>query len=170
MGVGWRRIAAWLIDCVCILGWAAVTALVGVPLYLAGVIRPTSAIVLNIVGALVIIVPVVIAAAVLESRRAAATPGKRVLRLRVSGGRSVPSFGRALLRNALKIGLPWLVGHAAVFALTSSRSTGGPTGAAADVSLLVAYILPIAYVICLFVGRGLTPYDRLSRTRVLATS
>lgn len=146
------------------------TALVGVPLYLAGVIRPTSPLVLNVVGALVVIVPVVIAAAVLESRRVAATPGKRVLRLRVSGGRSVPSFGRALLRNTLKIGLPWVVGHAAVFALTSSQSAGGPTGAAADVALLLAYILPIAYVVCLFVGRGLTPYDRLARTRVLSSS
>lgn len=170
MRTGWRRVGAWLIDCACVLGWAGVTAIVGVPLYLAGLIRPTGTVALNVVGALVVVLPVVIAAAVFESRRGAATPGKRALRLRVSTSRGRPSFSQALLRNGLKIGLPWLLGHAAVFALISSGSTGAAPSAAADLALVLAYVLPIAYVICLFVGRGLTPYDRVAGTQVTGPS
>lgn len=137
-------------------------------MYLAGAIRPTSAVVLNVVGAVVVVVPVVIAAAAFESHTLAATPGKRALRLRVSTNRGTPSFLQALLRNGLKIGLPWLLGHAAVFALVASNSSGAAESMSADLALLLAYVLPIAYIVCLFVGRGLTPYDRVARTRVIA--
>jgi hypothetical protein len=75
--------------------------------------------------------------------------------------------GRALLRNILKIGLPWTIGHAAVVAIVLGS---GDSAAAGPVWVLtaVAYVLPLAYVISLFIGDGRTPYDRVAGTRVIA--
>ncbi|GMA93330.1 hypothetical protein GCM10025881_01540 [Pseudolysinimonas kribbensis] len=69
-----RRIVAFLIDWLCILGWVAVTAAVGVPLYLGGVTRGLDTVALNVIATVVLVIPVVVAAAVFESRRRAATP------------------------------------------------------------------------------------------------
>jgi len=150
----WRRIAAWAVDCVCILGWVAITVAVGVPLYLAGVTRISNLLVLNVVGALVVVVPVVIGLAALEHVRGA-TVGKQLLGLRVEANGQRPSWGRALLRNSLKVGVPWLIGHAAVFAVATDPSP------ATSVLLIAAYVLPVTYLISLFAGGGRTPYDRL---------
>lgn len=161
-----RRIGAWLIDCVCILGWAGVVAAVGVPLYRAGVTRRQSTLELNLISALVLVVPVVVAAAIAESRGGAGTPGKRALGLTVRSATGKPWFRTALARNALKIGVPWLIGHAAVFALTTGdRSRPVPPGL--WVLTAAAYALPIVYVASLCVGDGRTPYDRISGTRVI---
>jgi uncharacterized RDD family membrane protein YckC len=161
-----RRIAAFLIDWLCILGWVAVTAAVGVPLYLAGVTRGLDPVALNIVATVILVIPVVVAAAVFESRRRAATPGKRVLHVEVRHGSRAPGFGRALLRNILKIGVPWIIGHAAVFVLATAGLAGTPTPAIGYVLLVAAYVLPIAYLVSLFAGSGRALYDRVAGTRV----
>lgn len=163
---GVRRLVAWLVDWACILVWVAVTAAVGVPLYLAGVIAPLGLVTLNVIGGVVIVVPVVTAAAWAESRFNPATPGKRLLMLSVRGESGPPRFGAALARNAVKIGLPWLIGHAAVFAIVASDSDHVPVG----IWILTgaAYVLPLVWVVSLFVGDGRTPYDRMSGTRVVS--
>ena len=165
----WRRLTAWLIDWLVILAWVAVTAAIGVPLYAAGVTDSMGPLALNVVSAVVVVVPVVLGLAWAEASRHQASPGKRVRRLRVAdaGTGDRVSFGRALLRNLLKIGLPWTIGHAAVIAVVFD-SADGPTGAAAWTLLALAYVLPFLYVIALFVGDGRTPYDRVARTRVVA--
>jgi hypothetical protein len=163
----WNRLLAWLVDWACILGWAAVTAAIGVPLYLAGATRGIDAVTVNVVSAVVLVVPVTLALAWLESSRWQASVGKRLRRLRVTDARSGTrvSFGRALLRNAVKLSLPWTIGHAAVIEIVG-------VGPAAQVPVgvwvltAVAYLLPIWYVVSLFVGSGRPPYDRLARTRV----
>ena len=156
----WRRLAAWAIDCLCILGWVAVTAAVGIPLYLAGAVRPSGMALLNVIGALVIVVPVTLGLAGLE-HHFGATAGKRALGLRVEAAGTRPSFPRALLRNALKVALPWLIGHAAVYAVV-----GDPSPAVSWL-LVGAYVLPVLYVVMLFVGSGRTPYDRISGSAVV---
>jgi uncharacterized RDD family membrane protein YckC len=155
----WRRIAAWAVDCLAIAAWVGVTLLVGVPLYLAGLLRPSGFVLLNVVGALVVVIPVVLALAVLE-HRLGATIGKRVLKLTVRREGRRPSFGRALVRNLLKVALPWLIGHAAVFAVSTDPT---PLTSAA---LALAYVLPLVYVVSLVVGRGRTPYDAVVGTVV----
>ncbi len=164
---GARRILAWLIDWACILGWVAVTAAVGVPLYLAGVIAHTGVLTLNVIGAVVVVVPVVLAAAWFESRPNPATPGKRVLGLGVHGATGRPRFGQTLTRNALKIGLPWLVGHAAVIAIINTDTSPGGPPISVWTLLVAAYLLPLTWVASLFVGTGRTPYDRASGTTVI---
>src|SRR5688572_487935 len=113
-----------MIDWLLILAWVGVTAAVGVPLYRAGVTAPMSPLTLNVVSALIVVVPTVVGLAWAEAGGRRATPGKRLRRLRVvdatTGG--AVTLGRALWRNALKIGLPWTIGHAAVIALVNASS------------------------------------------------
>lgn len=161
-----RRLLAFLIDWLGMLGWIAVTAAIGVPLYLAGVIRAVDPLTLNLVAALVVIVPIVVAAAAFEGGRRGATPGKRALHLEVRHGVRVPGLPRALGRNALKIGVPWAIGHAAVVALATTGSSGTPTPAVGITLLGAAYVLPIVYVVGLFTGIGRPLYDRILSTRV----
>ncbi|MFF1877023.1 RDD family protein [Leifsonia sp. NPDC058230] len=163
----WNRLLAWLVDWACILGWAAVTAAVGVPLYLSGATRGIDALTVNLVSAVVLVVPVTLALAWLESSRRQASVGKRLRRLLVTDARSgsrIP-FGRALLRNALKLALPWSIGHAAVIEIVGV-DPAAQVPAGVWVLTAVAYLLPIWYIVSLFVGSGRTPYDRLARTRV----
>jgi uncharacterized RDD family membrane protein YckC len=162
-----RRLLAWLVDWACILVWVGITAAVGVPLYLAGVVPPQGALALNIIAALVVVVPIVVAAGILESRSGGATPGKRLLRLGVRRDGGAPSFGAALARNALKIGLPWIVGHAAVYAIVLTSASASEVPAWVWVLTALSYVLPLVYVATLFVGAGRTPYDRVAGTRVL---
>jgi uncharacterized RDD family membrane protein YckC len=118
---------------------------------------------LNIVAAAVIVSPVTVGLAWLESRNHEATLGKWVGRLAVVTvvGRACISFVRALGRNAAKVMVPWLVGHAAVFSIVAASATGAIP---ISVSILtgLAYVLPI---VSLFVGSGRTPYDRLASNR-----
>ncbi|MGI5190783.1 RDD family protein [Promicromonospora sp. CA-289599] len=161
----WRRIVAWLVDWLCFLVWLALVAAIGIPLYVAGMTGQWSVVTTNVVSALVTAVPLTIFLAVLESGQRQASVGKRVLGLKVvaagDGGRL--SFASALLRNALKVAVPWTIGHAAAITLVGSTtiSPGIVTLTAA------AYILPLVYVVTLFVREGRTPYDRAGGARVV---
>lgn len=163
----WKRLVAWLIDWVLVLAWACITAAVGVPLYLSGATAGLGPIALNVISVVVLVAPVTVALAALESGRRQATIGKRMQRLVVTDAAtgSRLSFPRALGRNVLKIALPWAVGHAAVFGMVAT--------AAADaappwiwVLTALAYVVPVVYVVTLFMGAGATPYDRAARSHV----
>lgn len=161
----WRRIAAWLVDWLCFLVWLALVAAIGIPLYLAGVTGQWSVVTANVVSALVTAVPLTVFLAVLESGTRQASVGKRVLGLKVVGVRDGGrlSFGSALLRNALKVAVPWTIGHAAAIALVGS-ATIGPGLATLTAA---AYVLPLVYVVTLFAGTGRTPYDRAGGAKVV---
>ena len=164
----WNRLLAWGIDWLCILAWVAITSAVGIPLFRSGVTTGLSFAVLNVIAAVILVVPVTLGLACLESSRHEASLGKRALRLRVVRfGTGAPvSWWRALARNAMKVAVPWTIGHAAVFGIVSTGSRGTVP---LQVWLLTAaaYALPIAYVITLFVGSGRTPYDLITGTAVM---
>lgn len=163
-----NRLFAWTVDSGCALAWAAVTAAVGIPLYRAGVTRSVAPVALNIIAAATVVLPVTVCLAWFESRAREATVGKRMRRLVVltASNRSRLTFARALGRNAAKVMLPWLVGHAAVFAIVEASAS-----AAIPVGVVVltgsAYLLPIVYIASVFIGTGRTPYDRLAGTIVI---
>ena len=155
-----RRLLAFGVDALVLAAWAGVVAAVGVPLHLAGVTGRMPPLALNAVGALLVVAPGVLGLAAAESRPAGTTPGKHAMGLVVraaDGGRL--GFGRAAARNALKVGLPWLVAHAAVIAVTA------PDPAPSAV-LVGAYVVPAVWVATLFRGRGRTPYDRVAGSSV----
>lgn len=162
----WLRIVAWLIDWCCVTLWAGLLAAVCVPLYLAGTLHALPVLAANVLSAVVLVVPVTVVLAALESSRYGATIGKRVTRLRVAtddGARI--GLSRALARNGLKIAAPWLIGHAAVYAITGTSATHSVPGWLWALTA-TAYLLPVAWILSLFLGPGRTPYDRLTRTRV----
>ncbi len=164
----WRRLTALTIDWLVIAVWVGLTAAIGAPLYAAGVTAPMSPLTLNVVSAVVVVVPVVVGMGWAEASRWQATPGKRVRRLRVvdaaTGARV--TFGSALWRTLLKIGLPWAIGHAAVIAIVSA-GTDGSVAAPIWFLTALAYVLPLIYVLTLFIRDGRTPYDRAAQTRVV---
>ena len=164
----WNRLLAWGIDWLCIVVWVAITAAVGVPLYLSGVTTGLSLVALNVIASLILVVPVTLGLAGLESSAREGSPGKRARRLRVVrfGTGARVSWRRTLARNALKVAVPWTIGHAAAFNIVASS---GASTVPVQVWLLtaVAYALPILYVMTLFVGSGRTPYDRIAGTTVV---
>jgi len=161
-----RRLLAGLIDLGLMLGWAAVVAAVGVPLWLAGYTGGLGPLGLNLVGLGLVVLPATIGLTLLESGRYEATPGKLRLGLRVRrdpGGERIRP-GRSLLRNLLKLGLPWGLGHLAAISL----ATGG--GLDALIGAVVTLAVPVSYLVTLFVGNGRTVYDRLAGTMVIGTA
>jgi uncharacterized RDD family membrane protein YckC len=164
-----RRLLAWGVDWLCILVWVAVVAAVGVPLYLAGATPDLGPVALNLMGAALVVVPVTLALAGMESSRRASTPGKRLLRLEVVSwpDRHRAGFGRALARNTGKIAVPWLLGHAVAFAFATGE---GLTLPVLIVLTAVSYAVPILFVVSLFVSDGRTPYDRIVGTLVERTA
>ena len=165
----WSRLAAWLVDWLLVLVWVAITAAVGVPLFLSGFTGGLSVLALNIIATFVVVVPVTVGMAVLESSAREASIGKRARRLIVVTVNTPHRISRtrALVRNVLKIALPWTIGHAAVFEIVATSTTGFVPVTTWIVAAF-AYILPIVYVVSLFIGSGWTPYDRVSGTAVVA--
>jgi uncharacterized RDD family membrane protein YckC len=148
--------------------WVAITAAVGVPLLLSGVTRGLAIGALNLIATLVMVIAITLGLAALESSPWESSIGKRIRGLTIvdarTGGRI--SFRRALARNALKIALPWMIGHAAVFGIVDA-SASGSVPPSIWMLTAVAYLLPIAYVLSLFVGSGRTLYDRIAGTVVV---
>ena len=162
-----NRLVAWLIDWVIILVWVAIVAALGIPLFLAGITAPLTMGALNLVAVVTLALPVTVAFAALESSSRQASLGKRARRLLVvnsTTGRRV-TFRRALTRIALKIGVPWSIGHAAAYGIVASSGAGTIPADVVAVTAL-AYVLPLFYIASLFIGSGRTPYDRLSGTMV----
>ena len=159
-----------MLDWLVILAWVGVTAAIGVPLYAAGVTAPIGPLALNVVSALVVVVPVVIGLAWAEAGGRQASPGKRWRRLSVvdSATEGRVTLGRALWRNLLKIGLPWTIGHSAVIAIVAT-SKDGSVPWSAWILTAAAYVLPLAYVASLFIRDGRAPYDRAAGTHVVTT-
>ena len=158
---------AWVVDWLCILVWVAIIAAIGIPLYLAGITGGLTVVAQNIIAALVLVVPVTLMLAWLESSARKASIGKRVRHLLVVNSRTGQrvSFRRALARNTMKIAVPWTIGHAAVYGIVVSSAAGSITPAV-WIATVLAYALPLAYVASLFFGTGRTPYDRISGTTV----
>jgi uncharacterized RDD family membrane protein YckC len=154
--LAWSRIVAWLIDWLCILILPAL--LVPVGLLLRNADLPVWS--LNAGAFVVLIVPVTCWLAWCESGERQATPGKRVRNLQVVGANGRITFRRALLRNTLKVAVPWELGHTVAYGFAS-----GSDGAWLIVVTIVVYAVLIAWFVSLFFQRS--PYDVLSGTRVV---
>ena len=162
---------AYALDCLGYLGIAAATLPVGIVLQQTGVGQHQWA-----VWGLSAVPPLLAAgvAARAESGPARATWGKRRLRLVVDGSaggtrdgattEEAPSPGRALLRNLVKITIPWQVGHTvAIGAAYGGFEDGDPvTIVAGGLSYLIIGVLVGGVVL----GQGRAVHDRLAGTRV----
>jgi uncharacterized RDD family membrane protein YckC len=160
--LGGRRLVAWAIDWLIISVYAA--ALIPVGLLLARHFKHLSAWGWNAVAFVILIVPVTVWLATWEST--GAPPGKRALGLRVRAPREQGmGWWRALARNALKVALPWELGHTAAF-LLAERDAGPVTAALGITAAILAYAIAITYLVSLFIRSGRTPYDHATATHV----
>jgi uncharacterized RDD family membrane protein YckC len=160
------RLVAAVLDLLLVLAWVAVLAAVGAALWALGVAGAFDPVAGNVVGFVTLVAPVTLVAAAFESR--GWTPGKRARGLRVvraargaAGG--APGFGRAVLRNALKIAVPWQLGHTVVFSLFGTTFTPPP---GVLVLLVVTYAIPLAYAVTLLIPPRRALYDSIAGTAV----
>jgi uncharacterized RDD family membrane protein YckC len=169
-----RRIAAWLLDYLLIAAYlvlltAASFGLRASPLrsgFDSALSRPATA---EVLGFLLLTLPVVLYFAIYEASLLEATLGKRALGLavvRLDGFRL--SIWRALLREAARF-LPWELSHALLWrvALSADRRVL-PLWIA--VGYAVVYAIVLLYLATLFIAsQHRTVYDRLAGTIVIAT-
>jgi len=169
---GWRRVVAFGVDygvIVLYLGFLTLAGVLGraVGAVPADITTPTGRVVAQLVVFAVLTVPVTLWFAGWEATPGGATPGKRLLGLRVLtiGGDRL-AWPRSLLRTALKFALPWELAHTAVWNLLVWP---GDRSAAVDTVLLsVANAVIAVDVLSLFVGSRRAPYDRIAGTSVIA--
>lgn len=167
-----RRIAALLIDYALILGWVAVVAAIS-----AGIALATGGYanwlawgvgVAELLGFFVLVLPVGIYLFVSEASARQATVGKRVLRMRVVArdGSRAPAW-RILVRTIVKL-LPWEIAHFFVWHTVAAASGDGVFPPWLIIGLVIADILPVAYVLTVLLEpqrRG--PHDLVAGTRVV---
>lgn len=156
---------AGLLDLACMLAWIAVVVVIGVLLRWAGIVGPLSPLGFTVVGALTVVAPITVTLAMLEGGRYEASVGKQRFGLRVRRVEG-PQLGfvRALVRNAVKIAVPGLFGHVAAVSLATTR---GPVGADLMLLIGVSLLVPVVYLVSLFVGDRRPPYDLLASSTVV---
>ncbi len=169
-----RRVGAWLLDYVLIAAYLVVLTVVSLGLRISplegglarALSRPVAA---ELVGFLLLTLPVILYFALSEASHRRATLGKRALRLLVvdqNGGRL--TLRRALLREAVRF-LPWELSHALLYrvALSADRGSISPLVTA---GFVIVYALVLLYLVTLFIGSHRTVYDRLAGSIVISDS
>jgi uncharacterized RDD family membrane protein YckC len=167
-----RRIAAWLLDYILIAAYLVLLTAVSLGLRYSPVTagfnnamsQPVTA---ELLGFVLLTLPVVLYFALFEASPLPSTLGKRALRLAVvaSSGHRL-SVRRALLREAVRF-LPWELSHALLWRVALSPDRG-------SISLWViagfgvVYALVLLYLATLFIGsKHRTVYDRLAGSIVI---
>jgi uncharacterized RDD family membrane protein YckC len=166
---GWRRLAAGAVDYGIVVAYLTVLTLAGALLRAAGLLpdhitTPGGRVLAQLVVVAVLTVPVTLWFAWWEAAPRGATPGKRLLGLRVSrlNGGGLSGSG-STLRSAVKIAVPWEVAHTAVW---NSLVWPGPDAPVNALLFTVANGLLLLYVAMLLLGAHRPPYDRLAGTIV----
>lgn len=168
-----RRLLAFGLDYLVIFGYLVVLAGVSIGVLSSGLRGAYSAAwstawSAELMGFLLLTLPVVLYFAILESTTAGATLGKRVLRL---GVRALDGtqfrFHRSLLRSAVKF-LPWELAHFTIWHYVYATTARAQPAAWTMISLGFVYMLVAAYLITLAAGRShRTIYDRLAGSSVV---
>jgi uncharacterized RDD family membrane protein YckC len=166
---GWRRLAAGGVDYGLVAAYLVLLGLAGALLRAAGplpseITTPGGRILAQLAAFAVLTVPVTLWFAWWEAAPRGATPGKRLLGLRVGrlDGGGV-SWSGSLLRSTVKIALPWELAHTGVW---NSLVWPGPDAPVNAVLFVVANGLLVLYLAMLFLGTHRPPYDRLAGTVV----
>lgn len=166
VGTTRRRLLAGLIDLGLMLAWVVIVGGLGWIGLQANLFVGLGPLALNLISLAVVVLPVTVGLTLLEGGRFEATPGKLKLGLRVRRDPSAEGIGwrRSLLRNLLKLGLPWILLQLAVAAAVAR---GGPIS---WVAVAIAVAVPLSYLLTLLLGSGRTVYDQLAGTMVISTA
>jgi uncharacterized RDD family membrane protein YckC len=166
-----RRVAAWLLDYLLIAAYLILLTAVSLGLraspvqagFNSAMSRPVAA---ELLGFLLLTLPVVLYFALFEASRWRSTLGKRALRLAVvDEKRGRLTLRRALLREAVRF-LPWELSHALLWRVALSPDRGS-ISVLVIVGFVVVYALVGLYLLTLFIGSHRTVYDRLAGSLVI---
>lgn len=159
-----RRVIAFCVDWLLISVYA--TALIPLGLLVIDHSGRMSPVAGNAAAFALLVAPATTWMAAWERGSSAASPGKRLLSLRVDAD-GQPSLGwrRSLARNGLKIAVPWELGHTAAFELANPHAST-PAVAVGLACGISACLIVSAYLVTLFTGAGRTPYDHVSHSHV----
>jgi uncharacterized RDD family membrane protein YckC len=168
---GRRRLAALGVDYGVIVAYLGVLGLAGALGRAAGalpgrVTTPAGRIAAQVVAVAVLTVPVTLWFARWEAAPRGATPGKRLLGLRVAtlDGRGL-SPRRSLLRSPVRVAVPWELAHTGVW---NSLAWPGPEAPVNAALFAAANGVLVANLAMLFAGARRPLYDRIAGTVVLA--
>jgi hypothetical protein len=155
---------AGLIDCCVVAAVGGLALVIGHGLSVAGTAWPTT-LVAHLINAATVALAGTIVLAGCEASTLEATPGKlaRGLRVRRYPGAERLGFGRALVRNLVKLGLPLPLAYLAGLA----AYVGG--GLPAWVGVAAAGVVALSYLVDVLLGDGRTAYDQVSGSMVIAT-
>ncbi|MDR1851244.1 MAG: RDD family protein [Propionibacteriaceae bacterium] len=156
------RVLAGILDWLLVALWCILCALEGVVGYLMLDERRDHFTLIFLCCTALAVIPSVLALSVLEGGAKQASFGKRVAKIVVGDkhGHRI-SFGKALLRNIFKVGLPIL------FIALAILVCFGPFSWETWLVIAVAGVLPLVYLIGLFVPGWATLYDAALETQVL---
>ena len=159
------RLAALAIDGATYLIIPALLLPLGLLLVQRGVILGSLAV--NALALVLVIAPATAWAAWWEARPRGATVGKRLLRLRVvdEKSRALPSGRQAVVRNLIKITLPWELGHTVALGFASLGAKPVPLWLWALTMITYGWVL--ANLLLLILPSGKPVHDRLAGTIVL---
>ena len=169
-----RRLLAFALDYLVIAFYLGILAAASSAILATQLRRPFEAMWSNawsaeLAGFLLLTTSVVLYFALFESSPAGATPGKRVLHLRVLKllGRPL-GRERALLRSVVKVA-PWELAHFTIWHYVYGAAGHANPPSWTTITLAAVYLLMAAYLVSLFIGRThRTIYDRVSGSIVIA--
>lgn len=122
----------------------------------------------QLLGFLVLTLPVILYFAFCESSTGRATWGKRVAGLEVVGlFEPRLSRPRTLVRALVKF-LPWELAHGCLWRIEGWPMEPRQPTPTILAGLALSWLLVIVWIVSIFVARGRTPYDRAAGSRVLA--
>jgi uncharacterized RDD family membrane protein YckC len=158
------RLSALAIDVATYLIIPALLVPLGLLLSQRGVMLSSLAV--NALALVLVIAPESAWAAWWEARPRGATVGKRLRRLRVidEKTRALPSGRQALVRNLIKITLPWELGHTVALGFASLEAKPAPWLWALTV---ITYGWVLANLLLLVLPSGKPAHDRVAGTVVL---
>ena len=170
-----RRIAAFALDYLLIAGYLVVLAIVSSilafgPLKDGWQVLESSPELMDLVGFVTAILPVILYFTLLESSESGATWGKNRMGLRVvhmSGERL--GRGRALMRSVVKF-LPWQLGHTCLFHIPGWPMETQEPPVWVIGGLVLMWVVIGFYIMTLAVGpTRRTPYDWVAGSRVVGS-
>lgn len=166
----WRRLAAFAVDYVALGVYIGLLWLTAYLLGRAGFFQevemtPGRG---QALGLVTLTIPVILYFALWDSSRKEATPGKRLLGLRVvSMDRSRLPLGRSLVRSALKFA-PWEAAHFVLWRIPGWPGEVAELPVPTTVGFVAVWLIVALYLILLWRDPlGRTPYDHASGSRVV---
>jgi uncharacterized RDD family membrane protein YckC len=159
-----KRILAFMIDCVVIVVYAAILFAVTMILSQAGMVTLGSVhpVTGQLIGFCTLTLPVILYCIIFEAGQRHATIGKRILKIEVTADEI--TTGQIIVRNIIKF-LPWECAHAGVLWINYIKTPDTPLWI--WFLLIVPQIAVVAYTMSVVAAKGSRSlYDMIAGTRV----